>query len=59
VDFCGSVIVSCCCEKLIAEAGDRSGTQKKGYFRGWKPLPSNGSEEVTADTGVCVCNSEQ
>jgi hypothetical protein len=48
--------VSCCCEKLAAEAGDSSGTQKKGNVRLRKSLASNGSEEVTVDTGVC--NSE-
>jgi hypothetical protein len=29
-------------EKLIAEAGDSSGTQRKGNFRRWKPLQNNG-----------------
>jgi hypothetical protein len=47
--------VSCCCEKLVAEAGDSVGTQRKGNVRHWKPLPSNGSEDVTVDTSVCVC----
>jgi hypothetical protein len=46
--------VSRCCEKLVAEAGDSSGTQRKGNVRRWKPLPSNGSEDVTVDTSVCV-----
>jgi hypothetical protein len=50
--------VSCCCEKLVAEAGDRLGTQRKGNVRRWKPLPSNGSEDVTVDTSLCMCNSE-
>jgi hypothetical protein len=45
--------VSCCCEKLVAEAGDNSVTQK-GNFRRWKPLTSNGREDVTVDTNVCV-----
>jgi hypothetical protein len=47
--------MSCRCEKLVAEAGDLSGTQRKGNFRRWKPLPSNDSEDVTLDTSVCVC----
>jgi hypothetical protein len=35
LDTCwGSVVVSCCCEKLVAEAGDSSGTQRKGNVRG-------------------------
>jgi hypothetical protein len=54
-DRCSSV-VSRCCQKLEAEAGDRTGTQRKGNVRRWKPLPSNGSEDVTWRTraGVCV-----
>jgi hypothetical protein len=43
-----------CCEKLVAEAGDSSGTQKKGNVRRWKPLPSDGSDDVAVDTSVCV-----
>jgi hypothetical protein len=27
---CGSVVVSCCCEKLVTETGDSSGTRRKG-----------------------------
>jgi hypothetical protein len=50
--------VSRCCEKLVAEAGDSSGTQRKGNVPSWKPLRSNGIEDVTANTSVCVCNSE-
>jgi hypothetical protein len=46
--------VSCCCEKLGAETGDRSGTHGKGNVRRWKPLQSNGSEDVTVDSSVCV-----
>jgi hypothetical protein len=29
-------------EKLEAEAGDSSGTQRKGNVHLWQPLPSNG-----------------
>jgi hypothetical protein len=39
---CCSVFVSCCCEELAAEAGDSSGTQKKGNVRSLKPLSNNG-----------------
>jgi hypothetical protein len=46
--------MSCCCEKLVAEAGDRSGTQRKANVRRWKLLPSNGSEDMSTDTSVCV-----
>jgi hypothetical protein len=46
--------VSCCCEKLVADVGDSSGTQGKGNVRHLKPLPSNGSEDVTVDTSVFV-----
>jgi hypothetical protein len=49
--------VSCCCQKLVAVARDSSGTQRKRNIRRWKLLPSNGSEDVTVGTGVCVCNS--
>jgi hypothetical protein len=43
--------VSCYCEKLVGEAGGRSGIQRKG-----KPLLNNGSEDMTINTNVC--NSE-
>jgi hypothetical protein len=39
---------------LVAETGNRSGTQVKGNGRRRKPLQSNGSEDVTMDTSVCV-----
>jgi hypothetical protein len=35
----GAVVRS---EKLVAETGDSSGTQRKGDVRRWKPLPGNG-----------------
>jgi hypothetical protein len=38
----GSIVMSCCCEKLVAEARESLGTQRKGNIRHWKPLPSNG-----------------
>jgi hypothetical protein len=47
--------VSCCCEELVVEAGDGSGTQRKENVCCWQPLPSNGNEDVTVDTSVCVC----
>jgi hypothetical protein len=47
LEYCWcSVFVSCCCKKLVAEAGDSSGTQRMGNIRRWKPLPSNGSEDI-------------
>jgi hypothetical protein len=49
-NFWGSVVVSCCREKLVADAGDSSGTQRKGNVGRWKPLSSNGREDVTVDT---------
>jgi hypothetical protein len=36
-------------EKLVAEVGDSSGTQRKGNVLRWKPLPSNDNS-----TEVCV-----
>jgi hypothetical protein len=41
-DRWGSVVVSCCCEKVVAEAGDNPGTQRQGNVHQWKPLPING-----------------
>jgi hypothetical protein len=29
-DFCGTVVVSCCCQKLEAEAGDSSRPRGRG-----------------------------
>jgi hypothetical protein len=51
----GSAAVSCCCEKLVAETGDSSGTERKRNVRCWKTLPSNGSEDVTVYNSVGVC----
>jgi hypothetical protein len=45
-------------EKLLIEGEDISATQKKGNVRVWKPLPNNGSADVTADIRVRVSNSE-
>jgi hypothetical protein len=50
-----------CCEKLITEDADSSGTQRKRNVRRWKPLPMNVREDVTLDicvyarARVCVC----
>jgi hypothetical protein len=41
------------CE-LVAEARESSGTQRNGNVRRLKPLPSNGSEDVTENTSLCV-----
>jgi hypothetical protein len=54
----GSVVVSCWCEKLAAEAGDRSGTQRKWKVRRWKPLSNNGSEVVIVEISGILCNIE-
>jgi hypothetical protein len=40
-EWWGPVFVSCCCEKLGSEAGDCSGTQRKGNVRRWNALSSN------------------
>jgi hypothetical protein len=53
-DCCGTVIVSSCCEKLIAEARNNSGTQTKANVCCWKPLPSNNKKDVTVDMYACV-----
>jgi hypothetical protein len=39
-------------QKLVAEAEDTSGTQRKGNISGWMALQSNSSENVTADINV-------
>jgi hypothetical protein len=46
----------CCrCELLLsAMARASSGTQRKRNVRRWRPLPSNGREDVTVDTSMCV-----
>jgi hypothetical protein len=47
-------------EKLVAESGKGSGTQRKGNVRRWKPLPNNGlmKTEKTSYAVICgVCNS--
>jgi hypothetical protein len=41
-------------EKLVAEVGDSSGTQRKGNVRCWKLLPSNGLRRLRRH---CVCCS--
>jgi hypothetical protein len=38
--------------------GGSSGAQRKGNARLRESLPSNGSEDLTEQTSVCVCNSE-
>jgi hypothetical protein len=47
--------VSCCYEKLVAEAGDSSGTQRKGNVHIESRYRATASEGVTVDTNVCVC----
>jgi hypothetical protein len=46
--------VSCCCEKLVAEAGDRSGTRGRGPSAVGSRYRATASEDVTVDTNVCV-----
>jgi hypothetical protein len=41
-------------ERFCSEAGDSFGTQRKENINRWKPLSSNGNEDVTVDTRVCV-----
>jgi hypothetical protein len=45
---------SCCSEKLVAEAGGSSGNPEEEEHPPLKPLPINGSKDMTVDTGVCV-----
>jgi hypothetical protein len=39
---------------VVPEAGDSSGTQKKGNVRRWKPLPSSTVKAVTENTSLYV-----
>jgi hypothetical protein len=39
-----SVVVSSCCEKLVTEVRDSSGTQRKGGVCCWKSLPETGED---------------
>jgi hypothetical protein len=41
-------------QKLVAEAGDTSGTQGKGSVRRWKPLLSKVMKTVIDNTSLCV-----
>jgi hypothetical protein len=47
-----TLVVSCCSYKLVAEAGEISGTWRRGNVDCWKPLPC--SEDVTVDTSMCI-----
>jgi hypothetical protein len=40
IEDCYSSVMSCCCEKLVAEVWDSLGTLRKRNVRHWKPLPS-------------------
>jgi hypothetical protein len=42
------------CEKLVAEAGDSLGTQRKGNIHSWMPLPSSTVNTVTENRSLCV-----
>jgi hypothetical protein len=47
-DCWGSVILSFCCEKLVAETGNSSGT----YKRGERPLLEAATEQQLVKTGL-------
>jgi hypothetical protein len=42
-------------EEVRRAAKDSFGTHKKGNIHRWKPLPSNGREDMTVDTCVRAC----
>jgi hypothetical protein len=46
--------VICCCKKLVVEAEDSSGTQRKGKVRRWKLLP----EDWRKQSRLSMCSSE-
>jgi hypothetical protein len=41
-------------QKLVAEAGDSSGTQRKGSVRRLKPLSSSTIKSATENTSLCM-----
>jgi hypothetical protein len=41
------MVVSCCCEKLVAEAGSISGTQREGNVRGGSRYQATSSEDCS------------
>jgi hypothetical protein len=47
--------VSCCCEKLVAEARDSSGTRRKGTSADGNRYRATANEDVTMDIRACVC----
>jgi hypothetical protein len=44
---CGSVVASCCCEKLVDEARGQFGNPEEGERPPLKPLPGNDYPIVT------------
>jgi hypothetical protein len=51
--------VSCCCEKMVTEAVDSSGTQGKGKSAVGSRYRATANEDVTVDANMCVivnCN---
>jgi hypothetical protein len=40
--------------QVSVESGNISGAKRKGSVRRFKPLPRNGSEDVTVGTSACV-----
>jgi hypothetical protein len=51
---CGSVLVSCCCEKPVAITLGPFGNPEEGERPLLKPLTSNGREDVTENTSLCM-----
>jgi hypothetical protein len=52
-DCCSPVVVSRCCEKLVAEVGDRSRTQWKDNVSRWSRYQAT-AVKLTVNTCVCV-----
>jgi hypothetical protein len=51
VNCCGSVLVSCCCQKLVTEMRDSSESQRKGE----RPPLEADTEQRLAETEKIVC----
>jgi hypothetical protein len=53
-DCWGSGVMSCCSYKLVAEAMDSSGTQRKGNVHHWSLYQATASEDMIVATSVHV-----
>jgi hypothetical protein len=50
----GSDVLRCCCEKLVAEAGDITGNRRWRTSAVGSRYRATAREDVTVDTSVCL-----